>query len=144
MHDSFQRMEVAINESRRVVVLYLGDHDPSGLDMVRDIDERLQEFGLGNFEIKHIALTKEQIRKYNPPPNPAKITDPRAKWYVAEHGQVSWEVDALNPKVLHDLVKEAIEEHMDIKKFNSMLRREKKDKKTLQDFADRLGEKDDE
>jgi hypothetical protein len=134
MYDAYQR--IARNGmGRKVVILYLGDHDPSGLDMVRDIKERLSEFGIDP-EIRHVGITREQIKMYNPPPNPAKITDPRAKWYIEEHGNTSWEVDALDPKVLHALLIEHIEEMIDIDLFNEQIKKEEHDKEKLQEFAD--------
>lgn len=139
MHTAYQRIAGELNSGRSFKILYFGDHDPSGLDMVRDIRERLEFFLLhgteidtdefeercrldgyddrdlfedlyvdedkyqvaqemgdddeeralirrawvrkfidGRFSVEHIGLTRAQIDKYNPPPNPAKITDPRA------------------------------------------------------------------
>ncbi len=63
---------------------------------------------MGGVELKRLALNKDQIQKYKPPPNPAKVTDSRAKAYIAEFGRESWELDALEPKVLVDLVRKAI------------------------------------
>lgn len=63
-----------------VKILYVGDHDPSGLDMLRDIKGRLDEFRTEMFEVVHVALTLDQIEEFQPPPNPAKLTDPRAAW----------------------------------------------------------------
>jgi hypothetical protein len=146
MYDAYQRMKLQIKYKKKVVCLYLGDFDPSGLDMVRDIKERLEEFGLkynspdeleeGAFTIKHIALTKEQIDQYNPPKNPAKITDPRAKWYIQQYGNSSWEVDALNPETLHELIKKNVESLIDLKQFNAKIKQEEMDKKELQVFRD--------
>lgn len=74
------------------VIIHLGDHDPSGIDMTRDIQERLQMFGADVY-VKRVALTMNQIGTYNPPPNPAKITDSRASKYIDEYGNESWELD---------------------------------------------------
>lgn len=90
------------------VILHLGDHDPSGVDMTRDIQERLAMFG-AETEVKRIALTYEQIQYYGPPPNPAKITDSRCKAYIEKYGNESWELDALKPTVIHDLITEHVE-----------------------------------
>lgn len=137
MHDAFERIERAEADGKTGTILYLGDHDPSGLDMVRDIEARLNEFGV-HPEVVAIGLTMAQIRKYNPPPNPAKVTDPRAKAYIAEHGRTSYEVDALNPKVLHALVKKNVEERIDMDKFNEQVEQEESDKEKLRDIARRF------
>lgn len=134
MHDAYERFKHQEDGGIDVVVFYLGDHDPSGLDMIRDIRERLGEFGVSP-EVKPIGLTMEQIMEYNPPPNPAKITDPRAKWYIAEHGDTSWEVDALNPKVLHQLLRENVEDLIDMDLFNERIEQERKDKEELSKFG---------
>lgn len=142
MYHAYKRFSQQLYDNKNIVILYLGDHDPSGLDMLRDIQSRLEEFGFGyfstdnlfEFEVKHIGLTKEQIQKYNPPPNPAKITDPRANSYILEHGNVSWEVDALNPDILNKLVKKNIENLIDIDLFAKQLQQETKDKKKLEKY----------
>ena len=144
-----QRFKNFIEEGKRVVVIHLGDHDPSGIDMSRDNEERLAGFiakdlmrahgddsvrvdtdlwdivneevlaGLWDedrmperprdiFELKRIALTMDQINFYNPPPNPAKVTDARFENYEAIHGDQSWELDALPPDVLNTLITDAI------------------------------------
>lgn len=94
-----------LKEGQEFLLLHLGDHDPSGLDMTRDIHDRLAMFLRGSeIEVRRIALTEEQIAEYTPPPNPAKLTDARAEAYIAAHGEESWELDALDPKMLHDLI----------------------------------------
>lgn len=116
---------------RKAVVLYLGDHDPSGEDMVRDIKDRLKEFGVKRLTVEKIGLTIAQVRQYNPPPNPAKITDSRAKAYIEKFGQSSWEVDALPPNVLTRLIRLAFDTHIDKNKMNEIKKREETDKELL-------------
>lgn len=110
-----------------VAILYVGDHDPSGLDMLRDIEERLFEFETEMIEVVHVALTMEQIEEFNPPPNPAKVTDPRATGYIARHGESSWELDALSPSDLERIVREAVENYLDKEQFNVILEEERSD-----------------
>lgn len=90
------------------VLFYVGDHDPSGEDMVRDVRERLTNFGVTNLRVVKIALTMEQIRQYKPPPNPAKVTDSRFEAYRKKYGDESWELDALDPKTLQNLIETAV------------------------------------
>jgi hypothetical protein len=100
-------------------VIHLGDHDPSGIDMSRDIEERIRMFmehhGYGSryFDFTRIALNMDQVQQYNPPPNPAKSTDSRFQGYMNEHGDESWELDALEPQVLADLVRAKVDEIRD-------------------------------
>ncbi len=115
-------------------LIYLGDHDPSGEDMVRDVRERLAMFGV-EVDVEKIALTMEQVRKYRPPPNPAKITDSRAAAYIARHGDSSWEVDALPPDVLTTLIRKAITKHMDLEAYKAVIERERGLTATLRKVA---------
>ena len=139
MHDAFTRIERAENNGKTAVILYLGDHDPSGLDMIRDIDDRLTEFGV-SAEVVPIGLTQAQIKKYSPPPNPAKVKDPRAKAYMRMYGNTSWEVDALNPKTLNALVKKNVEDRIDMDLFQEQVDQEEEDKMKLQQIADNIEE----
>ena len=103
-----QRLRRYVREGQRVVVLHFGDHDPSGLDMSRDIRNRLELFG-AQVDFRRMALNADQVEKYGPPPNPAKITDSRFAGYEAEHGDESWELDALEPSVIVDLIRTEVE-----------------------------------
>ena len=94
------------NRERRVI-LHLGDHDPSGKDMTRDIMDRLAMFG-ADVDVKRIALNFDQIEEYSPPPNPTKLTDSRASSYIDSYGYECWELDALEPKVLTNLIKSEV------------------------------------
>lgn len=125
------------NNGNEGIILYLGDHDASGLHMIIDIQDRLWEFG-ADVAVIPVALTMEQIEEHKPPPNPSKITDPRAEWYISSYGESSWEVDALNPGILNDLVRSNIEEHIDLEIFNSVLEDEKEDKEKLQEMMESL------
>jgi hypothetical protein len=94
------------------VILHFGDHDPSGIDMSRDIEDRLRIFG-SHAQFRRLALNMDQVSQYDPPPNPAKVTDSRFEGYAQQFGYESWELDALEPQVLADLVQSTVEEYRD-------------------------------
>ena len=94
-------------DKRQRILLYAGDHDPTGLDIPRDISEKMELFG-ADVKVVRIALTDEQIKHYNPPPNPAKESDRRYEKYFSEYGSLSWELDALEPSVLAGLFRDHI------------------------------------
>jgi len=152
MYELGKRITRKLKEGKQVRLLYLGDHDASGLDMLRDITDRLTEmlekgsqFIFPAFKIIPVALTGAQIKQYNPPPNPAKITDPRAKWYIKQHGESSWEVDALKPEIMIEIVETAVQKEIDIEKYNAWIAKEKEQAKVLQEFAEtQIEKKDDE
>ncbi len=131
MYDAYRRYM-----GKNVKILYLGDHDPSGLDMIRDIGERISYMLDGDFTIEPVALTMEQIREYNLPENPAKETDTRAKDYIEKWGHSSWEVDALNPQTLNNLVSFNIESSIDMELFHSIIEQEKADKIKLSNLIE--------
>lgn len=131
MYESAQRfIDHNQTEGKDGALLYLGDHDPSGEDMVRDIRERLEMFG-AEVEVRKVALTMAQVRQYNPPPNPAKISDPRAADYIAKHGNQSWEVDALPPRVLGELITRAVQGFVDLPTLRDMQDKETAQRKWL-------------
>ena len=103
--------------------------------MTRDIEERmslLMDFGCS---VQRIALNMNQIEDYSPPPNPAKLTDSRYSGYIKKHGSSSWELDALEPRVLRDLIRHQVLIHRDENTLNDIMQAETQYKKTLTEFA---------
>lgn len=136
MREAGKRIAERVQEGRRVHVLYLGDHDPSGLDMTRDVAERLGKYSrCGNVDVIRLALNRQQVDELKPTPNPAKITDTRAADYIAKHGAESWELDAIEPRRLAALVRAEVLRWRDETQWNSVMRREKEDRATLLKFA---------
>lgn len=138
MWNAAQRlMSYWVEGEQTPVILHLGDHDPSGIDMSRDIQDRLSKFcdhaaeeepayfgrwcegdgdycdGWPGLTFHRIALNKDQIEMYSPPPNPTKLKDTRSAGYVREHGHTCWELDALEPSVLDALITDWIMEYLD-------------------------------
>lgn len=120
-------------------IIHLGDHDPSGIDMTRDIQERLWMFG-ADVEVKRVALTMEQVQTYNPPPNPAKITDSRCGKYMEEFGDESWELDALEPQMMTRLIRDEVTALRDDDTYYAVCEREAKEKEELRMISRRYGE----
>ncbi len=117
---------------RKIIVLHLGDHDPSGIDMTRDIEDRLNLFsGYADIKVRRIALTMEQIEEQSPPPNPAKTTDSRYVSYVSEYGDESWELDALEPKFISDLIRDQILEERDEEKWEAVIVEQEKEREQI-------------
>jgi hypothetical protein len=106
---AYHELKHYVASDQTPVLFHLGDHDPSGLDMTRDLRDRLTLFVGHAVEVRRLALNFDQIQQYNPPPNPAKTEDSRFDGYAAEFGTECWELDALAPPVLAGLVAEAID-----------------------------------
>lgn len=157
----FDNGELDVDFHKNIIILYFGDHDPSGLDMIRDIEDRIRLFLLNGcdedgdmtdarknhmdyhskeFEVIPVALNKSQIRQYNLPKNPAKSDDSRYKEYVNKHGDSSWELDALKPQVLSELVKSEILEYLDVDKFNAIEAENKTERAKLIKLAEKYNE----
>lgn len=132
-----RRLRKYIKRGQTPVILHLGDHDPSGKDMTRDIRERLELFTGGKVKINRLALNYSQIEQYHPPPNPAKVTDSRAAAYIAEFGSSSWELDALEPIVLVNLVRTAILSVRDEKAWQFKIGREQEHRSLLKKTSDK-------
>lgn len=138
IYEAYQRILDNIGENKNTIILYFGDHDPSGLDMIRDIRERLY-FMLENgkcrilypehhLDIVPIGLSMAQIKQYNLPPNPTKMTDTRSDKYIAQFGKTCWEVDALKPEVLTAILEANIEGIIDTHMYKEMFAMEQEDK----------------
>jgi len=108
MWSAAQRLKRYIDAGQRPVILHLGDHDPSGIDMTRDVQSRLELFCESDVQVHRIALNYSQVEQYSPPPNPAKTTDTRAADYIDLHGQSSWELDALDPSTISALIESEV------------------------------------
>lgn len=131
MWGASQRLYRWMHAKQTPIILHFGDHDPSGLDMTRDITERLEMF-IGFDGIDRLALNMDQVEKYQPPPNPAKMSDTRAKWYVEEfETEDSWELDALDPDTLAALIRKRLNKLIDPVKWAEDVKRAEKGRKAL-------------
>jgi len=194
--ESFERFKKILADGKKIKILYLGDHDPSGLHMIEDIEGRMKLmlscndavyddlnhliwdkghgltdlgedlFHMYNydyetkgmlvydhesdkhflnfyralveeyFEVIPIGITLEQIERLNLPPNPAKISDPRAAGYIEKFGPQSWEVDALPLDELETLVEDSFQEHLDMDLWKKCLEEEQENKSELRSLID--------
>lgn len=137
MYAASKRFDRYVSDGQTPYILHFGDHDPSGMDMTRDIGDRLGIFGV-DLEVNRLALNFNQVKAYKPPPNPAKITDSRAKAYIRQYGNESWELDALEPDVLATLVREQIENLQDGDLWAEALELEREQKTVLKTISDRF------
>ncbi len=119
-----------------VRVIHLGDHDPSGMDMTRDIQDRLRLFGAPS-TIQRIALNMDQVKRYKLPPNPAKHTDARFAAYEQEYGEESWELDALDPKGMETMIEDALTEIVDLRRWKRCYAQQEADRTLLNETSDK-------
>lgn len=129
------RLGPKLDSGREVHVLHLGDHDPSGIDMTRDIQERLALFSEGDVRVHRLALNMDQVEALGPPPNPAKTTDSRFESYIQRYGDESWELDAIDPTRLAAIIERAIEPLIDDEAWNEDMAVEATHRKKLSQIA---------
>jgi hypothetical protein len=132
-----QRLLKHEDAGQEAVILHLGDHDPSGIDMSRDIQDRLELFTYGRVTFERLALNMPQVRQYNPPPNPAKLTDSRCTGYMEVHGDQSWELDALEPTVIADLIRKHVGNYRNEKLWKKGAAEERRMRGDLDKASDR-------
>lgn len=155
-----QRLMRHCRSGHDMLIIHLGDHDPSGIDMSRDIAERLGLFVRGHIieglpdrgvqswhinrvnggsrriEVRRIALNMPQVEEHEPPPNPAKLTDSRCNGYMERFGDESWELDALPPNVIADLIRKHITERRDERRWTAATQEELAAKKLLNEASE--------
>ncbi|HEY1687186.1 MAG TPA: hypothetical protein VGG19_20670 [Tepidisphaeraceae bacterium] len=129
IHNAAQRL------SDGDTILYFGDFDPSGEDMVRSLGARLEFFNVKPRIIK-CALTAGDIERYHLPPAFAKSTDSRRDAFVAKHGDISVELDALPSDVLRDRLIAEVESHMDLAALAHVREIEKAERQRLIDVME--------
>lgn len=134
-----QRLLAYVKGGQKVAILHFGDHDPSGIDMSRDIVDRLRIFGV-DLSFERLALNMDQVEEHKPPPNPAKLTDSRCTGYIKLYGDQSWELDALEPAYLANLVEGGVRAVMDENRFTAARQRVERRRLTLTKAANRWDE----
>ncbi|MBR1238184.1 hypothetical protein [Bradyrhizobium sp. AUGA SZCCT0182] len=102
--------DVAVGgDGRNLIVLYVGDLDPSGMFMSEcDLPQRLVEYGGDHVKLRRIALTPNQTIGLPSFPASSKRKDPRYPWFIKHHGAHCWEIDAMDPRDLRESTEEWI------------------------------------
>ncbi|MFH0952361.1 MAG: hypothetical protein V1838_04200 [Patescibacteria group bacterium] len=141
MYEIGQRLLSHRLNDKQILVIYLGDHDPSGIDMTRDIDERLTMYSeISDIEVARIALNYDQVELWQPPENPAKQTDSRFMSYAMKFGESSWELDAVEPSTLADLINTLVAERRDDDLWAEAVEKENRMRAKLQQFVENYGD----
>jgi len=139
MREAAHRFMAAAEDGRSPVLGYLGDHDPSGEDMVRDVRDRLATFGV-EVEVQKLAIMSEDIVTYHLPPQPVKESDSRAGAFMAAHGDECVELDALRPDVLTKRIDDFVLEHLDRDLWDAVQREEDRQRDTVKIEMEKEGD----
>ncbi len=128
--DSIHNAAERFGDGAGMTILYFGDFDPSGEDMVRSLRDRLGFFDC-NPEVVKCALTLADVTRYNLPPDFTKATDTRRAAFVAKWGDVSVELDALPIDVLRGRLVGEVEARLDLAALAHVKRQEHDDRADL-------------
>lgn len=145
-YPSFSYVKDAANRLRdvkheKIVIIYLGDFDPSGLDIPRDLHSRLVRYGVPSdkLTVDRVALTIDQIEEYNLPPAPAKRSDARYQGFVDKTGADDVvELDALEPPVLQQIVREAIGKYIESELWHTRIEEGNEERDKLEEMLNNL------
>lgn len=135
MFGASQRLSYWNECGQRPYIIHFGDHDPSGIDMSRDILNRLRNTFMAGHQFERVALTMEQIKEYNPPPNPVKVKDSRYKKYRDEFGEQSWELDSMDLLKFRELIENRLAGIRNDKIWKEDLKRKETVKTRLTELA---------
>lgn len=127
-----------IEKGQEPIVLHLGDHDPSGVNMTEDNIGRLSMFARAPIDVRRLALNMNQVRQYNPPPNPVKESDGRSRKYQEKYGDECWELDALDPTVISRLISDELKTLIDLDTWKADLKSEKTNRQRIEVAADAM------
>lgn len=132
LYEAGKRLAAYHDAGYETTVLYLGDHDPSGVQMTEVSEERVEMYARHQIDFRRIALTLPQVEEFSPPPNFAKETDSRTKWYVERfETEECWELDALSPKTVDQIIRAEVEPMIDEKAWAATLEKEEEHRKVL-------------
>lgn len=138
IHAVAERFKERRNQGRETTIIYFGDFDPSGEDMFRSLRERLAECG-SRPEMVKAALTIEDIKRYNLPPDFTKATDSRSRKFVAKYGDLAVELDALPGQVLRERIESEVRARMDLEALAETRRRQEEDERRLEQVLEAIG-----
>lgn len=139
LYDMAHRIrERSLRGNKSCHIINLGDLDPSGVDITRDLQDRLSLMSQVPVYVHRVALDRKQVDQYHCPPNPAKLSDSRFEAYKAVHGSQSWELDSLSPEVLSDIVRKSVLMFRDEPKWKASRGKELDMQNVMQDVVDNL------
>jgi len=137
VYEAGQRFAGQIDHGLLPLVLHLADHDPNGIDMTRDLTKRFALYARQPIEVRRIALNMDHVERYRPPPNFAKEGDTRTSGYVERFGtEECWELDALSPTVIADLVRSEIRPLIDVDCWEEAIANEERGREQLRAIAE--------
>jgi len=140
IYDGAQRLREASAEGKKCIVISLGDHDASGIDIYEHLQTAIDYFKI-DAELKRIALTYEQTQNYNLPSSPLKKADPRAKKYRKLYKDKVWEIDALEPRTLLKILEDEIKTYIRWKMWDAVIEENEEAKRETKRLSEKMKQK---
>jgi len=136
MWEARKRFREYIRNGQTPVILHLGDHDSTGADCSRHLEEKMQLLVGRPIELRRLALNRDQIGEYELPPQPGKTADPRFKGYVKKHGTSNtWELDALSPRVIETIIEDGIRDVLNEDRREEHIARQERERESLKQVS---------
>ena len=133
----YNRATEAINAGQTPIVLYFGDWDPSGVDMIYAAMQTLtDELDLYGVEYYQAGINPEHFHMISADPVPLKPGDSRTKKFIKKYGETVYELDAFHPKQLQNLVRESIEQFTDMSMYEENVNQEYDDQEEIDELRD--------
>ena len=134
VNDMAGRFSTARSNGQRPVLLYFGDLDPSGVTIPLSLIDKMRKHHQVTVDLDRRALNPDQVDRFNLPSDfeAAKVTDPNYARWVRNYPDVpATELDALHPGILRELVKDAVESHIDMESFREQMEIEEQERERL-------------
>jgi hypothetical protein len=132
------------HDDRELIVLYVGDYDPSGLYMsMHDLPERLAKYGGDHVTFRRIALVKDDLADLPSFPASDKVKDSRHDWFVRNYGNRCWELDSMDPNELRSNVEFEIESWIEPEAWKRSEIVQEAEQESLRHFFDKGGARHD-
>lgn len=126
----YEAAQIYETMDKPVYIYYLGDYDPSGVDINRSVEKRMREFAPNaDIHFERIAVTPEQIERWYLPTRPTKASDTRSHNFDSD---TSVELDAIEPSMLKNLVAGSIVEHLDSEEYARLNQIEQLERQSLE------------
>jgi hypothetical protein len=125
--------------TKPIIIYYIGDHDPSGRDLERDVRVRLERYAKRPFKWVRLAVNPEHFAQFDIIPLKPKKTDSRYRKFVAKYGTACAEVEAIPATDLREMVRTAIESHIPAGAWKRLLRVEQKEREQWEEVMGSFG-----
>lgn len=127
------------NDERENVILYFGDLDPSGLNIPQTVERDLSELFDLDFQFHRIALTHSQVKEMDLIPAPVKTTDSRSTHFIQENGELVYELDAIEPTRLKEIVESSVMKFFDEDIEEEKIEKEREGRQAIRSILDKTG-----